>query len=179
MTDRLEAVRYDYLTNRMSLSQLAQKYGIHKSSVNRLVKKHGWDVEKKMMESQIVVAAKKKTEKPKAEHSTPKRETAPKTETTETKQHEGPREEMVLALGEYIDIEAERRAAVYAATDLLLEQVHRMLQEAQGAMAPRDLQAMSSTLMNIKQLHDIKPDEEDRSKSIMVTLDGPLDEWAG
>jgi hypothetical protein len=33
--------------------------------------------------------------------------------------------------------------------------------------------------MNIKQLHDIKPDEEDRSKSIMVTLDGPLDEWAG
>lgn len=168
MTDRLEAIRYDYLTNRMSLSQLAQKYGMHKSSVNRLVKKYDWDTEKKLLEGKVVEAAKKKAN----ERETEKRETV-KRETPV------PREEMVVALNEYIDKEAERRAAIYAATDLLLSQVHRMLIEAEGAMAPRDLQAMSSTLMNIKQIQDIKPEEDAGSKCVTIRLEGALDEWAG
>lgn len=169
MTDRLEAIHFDYLTNRMSLSQLAQKYGMHKSSVNRLVKKYDWDTEKKLLEGKVVEAAKKKANE---------RETEKKRETAERETPE-PREEVVVALNEYIDKEAERRAAIYDASDLLLTQVCKMLEEAGGAMAPRDLQAMSSTLMNIKQIQDIKPEEDGGSKGVRVTLEGQLDEWAG
>ena len=168
MTDRLEAIHFDYLTNRMSLSQLAQKYGMHKSSVNRLVKKYDWDTEKKLLEGKVVEAAKKKAN----ERETVKRETV-KRETP------GPRDEEGEALNEDIDKEAERRAAIYDASDLLLTQVCKMLEEAGGAMAPRDLQAMSSTLMNIKQIQDIKPEEDGGSKGVRVTLEGQLDDWAG
>lgn len=168
MTDRLEAIHFDYLTNRMSLSQLAQKYGMHKSSVNRLVKKYDWDTEKKLLEGKVVEAAKKKAN----ERETVKRETV-------ERETPVPREKVVEALNEYIDKEAERRAAIYDASDLLLTQVCKMLEEAGGAMAPRDLQAMSSTLMNIKQIQDIKPEEDAGSKGVRVTLEGQLNEWAG
>lgn len=82
--------------------------------------------------------------------------------------------------GQYLNCLTERAERVYSATDKLLSLVDRMLENAE-AMAPRDLQAMSSTLMNIKQLHDIRPETEDESKakSIEVKLEGPLDEWAG
>lgn len=82
--------------------------------------------------------------------------------------------------GQYLNCLTERAERVYSATDKLLSLVDRMLENAE-AMAPRDLQAMSSTLMNIKQLHDIRPEAEDESKarSVEVKLNGPLDEWAG
>lgn len=185
MTDRLEAIRYDYLTNRMSLSQLAQKYGMHKSSVNRLVKKYDWDTEKKLLEGKVVEAAKKKANerettkrKEVAKSETAKRKEPPKGETP-APETPAPRVEMVVALNEYIDKEAERRAAIYEATDILLGQVRRMLKEAEGAMAPRDLQAMSSTLINIKQIQDIRPEEDNSSKTVTIRLEGALDDWAG
>lgn len=80
-------------------------------------------------------------------------------------------------VGQYVDALTGRAERVYSATDKLLALVDSMLENA-DAMAPRDLQAMSSTLMNIKQLHDIRPAEE-TSKSVTIRLEGALDDWAG
>ena len=168
MTD-LELIRYDYLTTSMSLSELAKKYGMTKSSMNRLVKKYEWDIERKQLGIKVERKAKAAPVKSEAKRSN-KNETErnDKSETTET------------AIEAFITAEAQRREAIYKATDRLLSLADRMLENAE-AMAPRDLQAMSSTLMNIKQLHDIKPETEDESKakSVEVKLEGPLDEWAG
>ena len=168
MTD-LELIRYDYLTTTMSLSELAKKYGMTKSSMNRLVKKYEWDIERKQLGIKVERKAKAASAKSEAKRSN-KNETErnDKSETTET------------AIEEFITAEAQRREAIYKATDRLLSLADRMLENAE-AMAPRDLQAMSSTLMNIKQLHDIRPEAEDdsKAKSVEVRLNGPLDEWAG
>lgn len=82
--------------------------------------------------------------------------------------------------GQYLNCLTERAERVYSATDKLLSLVDRMLENAE-AMAPRDLQAMSSTLMNIKQLHDIRPDmgDEDSGGAVEVRLTSELEEWAG
>jgi hypothetical protein len=82
--------------------------------------------------------------------------------------------------GQYLNCLTERAERVYSATDKLLALVDRMLENAE-AMAPRDLQAMSSTLMNIKQLHDIKPEtgDEDSGGTVEVRLSGELEDWAG
>lgn len=168
MTDNLEMVRYDYLTMSMSLSQLAEKYGTTKSSMNRLVKKFGWDVEKRMLYTQIEhkarTPAKKKPSETKIESET----------TTEENRNDFGE----TGLMRFIEEEAERRGKVYDATDRLLELVNRMLENAE-AMAPRDLQSMSTTLMNIKQLHDIRPPEEDKANaSINVHMTGDVSSWA-
>lgn len=82
--------------------------------------------------------------------------------------------------GQYLNCLTERAERVYSATDKLLALVDRMLENAE-AMAPRDLQAMSSTLMNIKQLHDIKPEtgDEDSSGTVEIRLSAELEDWAG
>jgi hypothetical protein len=38
---------------------------------------------------------------------------------------------------------------------------------------------MSSTLINSKQLLDIKPDDAEENKGVVVKMEGPLDKWAG
>ena len=158
----LELIRYDYLTTAMSLSELAKKYGMTKSSMNRLVKKYEWDIERK----QLGIKVERKAKAAPVKSETERNERNDRNEMTET------------AIEEFVTAEAKRREAIYKATDKLLSLTDKMLENAE-AMAPRDLQAMSSTLLNIKQLHDIRPDTEDESKTVTVTFDGPIDAWAG
>jgi DNA-binding MarR family transcriptional regulator len=158
----LDLIKYDYLTTGMSLSELAKKYDMTKSSMNRLVKKYEWDLERK----QLGINVERKAKVMSAKSETQRNDRNDKSETTET------------AIEEFISGEARRRAAIYTATEKLLELVYKMLENAE-AMAPRDLQAMSSTLINSKQLLDIKPDDAVENKGVVVKMEGPLDKWAG
>ena len=171
MTASLESIRYDYVTANLPLREIGKKYGMSKDAVSRLAKKYGWDIEKKSIEKQIVKAARQKS-------ATKANETKKrlKSETEIAVSRENVLAQDVVPTQEDVD----KRVALYRATDTLLELVQVMLDTAE-AMAPRDLQSMSSTLLNIKQLRDIKPDDEDESKAkvVEVKLEGPLDEWAG
>lgn len=68
------------------------------------------------------------------------------------------------------DIPAQRANAIYSSADKLLEKVNQLL-DLDDALAPRDLKSLSSTLRDLKMLHDIKPaaagagaEAEDKSK---------------
>ena len=154
----LENLRCDYITSAFSLRQLAQKYGMSKSALDRLVKKQGWNIERKAIEDAATEIA---------HESTPF-------------EFEDDGTELGTVSGQMRDNLARRKELLYSTADELLKLTRAMLRTS-TAMAPRDLQAMSSTLMNIKQLHDIKPETEDESKakSVEVKLEGPLNEWAG
>lgn len=154
----LENLRCDYITSAFSVRQLAQKYGMSKSALDRLVKKQGWNIERKAIEDAATEIAHESTPFEFEEDGT----------------------ELGTVSGQMRDNLARRKELLYSTADELLKLTRAMLRTS-TAMAPRDLQAMSSTLMNIKQLHDIKPETEDESKakSVEVKLEGPLDEWAG
>lgn len=148
MTEELrEAIHFEYISTDVSIRQLAAKYGVGKSVIERMIKKGGWSVEKKTL------------------HETAQRTARGQTE-AKTRQ--------------YVSRLTERAEAIYSATDKLLALVDMMLATAE-AMAPRDLQAMSSTLLNIKQLHDIKPEveEEGKSNEVKVVFEGNFEDWAG
>lgn len=142
-----ETIHFEYISTDISIRQLAAKYDISKSVLERMIKKGGWTIEKKNLI-----------------------ETAQRTARVQTE----------TKTGQYLNCLTDRAERVYSATDKLLALVDRMLENAE-AMAPRDLQAMSSTLMNIKQLHDIKPDvgDEDSSGTVEIRLSGELEDWAG
>ena len=154
----LENLRCDYITSAFSVRQLAQKYGMSKSALDRLVKKQGWNIERKAIEDAATEIAHESTPIEFEEDGT----------------------ELGTVSGQMRDNLARRKELLYSTADELLKLTRAMLKTS-TAMAPRDLQAMSSTLMNIKQIHDIRPETEDESKakSIEVKLEGPLDEWAG
>lgn len=154
----LENLRCDYITSAFSLRQLAQKYGMSKSALDRLVKKQGWNIERKAIEDAATEIAHESTPFAFEEDGT----------------------ELGTVSGQMRDNLVRRKELLYSTADELLKLTRAMLKTS-TAMAPRDLQAMSSTLMNIKQIHDIRPETEDESKakSIEVKLEGPLDEWAG
>lgn len=153
-----ETIHFEYISTDISIRQLATKYGVSKAVLERMIKKGGWSVEKKAM----LETAQRTARKRMAEAEKTARQQA------ETK------------IGQYVGALADRAERVYSATDKLLALVDRMLENAE-AMAPRDLQAMSSTLMNIKQLHDIKPEtvDEDSSGTVEIRLSGELEDWAG
>ena len=154
----LENLRCDYITSAFSVRQLAQKYGMSKSALDRLVKKQGWNIERKAIEDAATEIAHESTPIEFEEDGT----------------------ELGTVSGQMRDNLARRKELLYSTADELLKLTRAMLKTS-TAMAPRDLQAMSSTLMNITQIHDIRPETEDESKAknIEVKLEGPLDEWAG
>ena len=160
------AIRFDYVSTNISIRALADKYGLSKSMIERMIKKGGWAEERSKMLDVAQARAKKRIEEMERLAETDARQRA-----------EAARQGYEMRLDEYVDALAGRAERVYNATDKLLALVDRMLENAE-AMAPRDLQAMSSTLMNIKQLHDIRPNEES-SKSVTIKLEGALAEWAG
>lgn len=172
-TDDLDALRNDYITTSMTIRQLADKYGMSKSALDRLVKKRGWNLERKAIEAAAVEMAQ--------EHA--------KLEAIESVEDSGEETARPFVMdwdgtigtstaGQIRDALAKRRELIYLTTDELLRLTRTMLKGAK-AMSPRDLQAMSSTLMNIKQLHDIRPEEEDKADaSINVHMTGDVSSWA-
>ena len=161
-----ETIHFEYISTDISIRQLAAKYDLSKSMLERLIKKGGWTAEKNRLMDVAQARAKKRIE-----------EAERKAEIEERQRTETARQEFETRLDEHMDALTGRAERVYSATDKLLALVDSMLENA-DAMAPRDLQAMSSTLMNIKQLHDIRPAEE-TSKSVIIRLEGALDDWAG
>lgn len=164
--EMLEDIRLDYITTDISIRDLAEKYGMSKSSLDRLIKKQAWNLERKAIETVAVKKAHKKTPVAGGTGGTKELEVGDKIGGT--------------TVGQLIDHYARRKELLYATTDDLLTLVREMLKTS-TAMAPRDLQAMSSTLMNIKQLHDIKPEtvDEDSSGTVEIRLTGELEDWAG
>lgn len=154
----LENLRCDYITSAFSVRQLAQKYGMSKSALDRLVKKQGWNIERKAIEDAATEIAHESTPFEFEEDGT----------------------EFGTVSGQMRDNLARRKELLYSTADELLKLTRAMLKTS-TAMAPRDLQAMSSTLMNIKQIHDIRPDvgDEDSSGTVEIRLSGELEDWAG
>lgn len=154
----LENLRCDYITSAFSVRQLAQKYGMSKSALDRLVKKQGWNIERKAIEDAATEIAHESTPFEFEEDGTT----------------------LGTVSGQMRDNLARRKELLYSTADELLKLTRAMLKTS-TAMAPRDLQAMSSTLMNIKQLHDIRPDmgDEDSGGAVEVRLTGELEDWAG
>lgn len=160
-----ETIHFEYISTDISIRQLSAKYGVSKAVLERMIKKGGWSVEKKAMLETAQRAARKRMAE---------------AEETARQQTKTARQQAETKIGQYVSALADRAERVYSATDKLLALVDRMLENAE-AMAPRDLQAMSSTLMNIKQLHDIKPEtvDEDSSGTVEIHLTGELEDWAG
>lgn len=154
----LENLRCDYITSAFSVRQLAQKYGMSKSALDRLVKKQGWNIERKAIEDAATEIAHESTPFEFEEDGT----------------------EFGTVSGQMRDNLARRKELLYSTADELLKLTRAMLKTS-TAMAPRDLQAMSSTLMNIKQIHDIRPDvgDEDSGGTVEIRLSGELEDWAG
>lgn len=73
----------------------------------------------------------------------------------------------------YVAALAQRAKRIYCSADLLLDKVDQLL-ELEDALAPRDLKSISSTLLDIKMIHDIGPQDDGDSKSVVVRLAGDL-----
>lgn len=99
-------------------------------------------------------------------------------------------EDWVRLHNEYVDRVAARsqqnaeNAAVdyagqiYASAERLISKVNQLL-ELEEALAPRDVKSLSSTLMDLKAILDVKPQEEPADDStVSVVFGGSAGEWA-
>jgi transposase-like protein len=84
-----------------------------------------------------------------------------------------------MDIAQHVDALEQRARRLYSSADKLLERVDQLL-ALEDALAPRDLQSLSSTLMNIKMIHGIesKPAEDTASKDVIVKLTGELMDYA-
>lgn len=71
----------------------------------------------------------------------------------------------------YTGLMAERRDRIYSSADKLLDKVN-MLLELDEPLCPKDLKSISSTLLDLKLIHNIKDEsEQDTDKVIRVVFD--------
>lgn len=72
---------------------------------------------------------------------------------------------------QYTGLMAERRDRIYSSADKLLDKVN-MLLELDEPLCPKDLKSISSTLLDLKLIHNIKDEsEQDSDKVIRVVFD--------
>lgn len=76
----------------------------------------------------------------------------------------------------------DRWERMYCTADKLLEKANALLELEDDELAPRDLKAISSVLVDIMNLHSAgerRSDDESRDESVSVVLEGEVAEWAG
>jgi len=130
-----EQIHREYVTSDISIRALASKYGVGKSTIANWMQQGAWTAEKK---AYLQKAAQRAQERANAEWE--------------------------RGMEQYVDALAQRTKNIYESADLLLLKVNELLQ-LEDALAPRDLKSLSSTLLDLKMIHDIKPAEtEDKSK---------------
>lgn len=72
----------------------------------------------------------------------------------------------------HIDLLAERTRRIYNSADKLLDKVDQLL-DLDDALSPRDLKSISSTLLDIKMIHNIKDEDDKVDNTVHVVFD----EW--
>ena len=85
-------------------------------------------------------------------------------------------ENLSTAKAQALDSLAERQEKTLAAADKLLAKVYQLL-ELEDALAPRDLKSISSTLLDIKMLTDVRDDVGDK-EPVTIRFAGNADDYA-
>lgn len=85
-------------------------------------------------------------------------------------------ENLSTSKAQALDSLAERQEKTLAAADKLLEKVYQLL-DLDDALAPRDLKSISSTLLDIKMLTDVRDDGGDK-EPVTIRFVGGADDYA-
>lgn len=85
-------------------------------------------------------------------------------------------ENLSTAKAQALDSLAERQEKTLAAADKLLAKVYQLL-DLDDALAPRDLKSISSTLLDIKMLTDVRDDGGDK-EPVIIRFVGGADDYA-
>lgn len=74
----------------------------------------------------------------------------------------------------------DRMEMVLEASDKLLLKVNQLLDLEGDPLAPRDLKAISSVLVDVQTLHSNAGKDEDKAdEAVLIRLAGAVDDWAG
>lgn len=85
-------------------------------------------------------------------------------------------ENLSTAKAQALDSLTSRQEKTLAAADKLLAKVYQLL-ELEDALAPRDLKSISSTLLDIKMLTDVRDDVGDK-EPVTIRFAGNADDYA-
>lgn len=85
-------------------------------------------------------------------------------------------ENLSTAKAQALDSLTSRQEKTLAAADKLLTKVYQLL-ELEDALAPRDLKSISSTLLDIKMLTDVRDDVGDK-EPVTIRFAGNADDYA-
>lgn len=85
-------------------------------------------------------------------------------------------ENLSTAKAQALDSLTSRQEKTLAAADKLLTKVYQLL-ELEDALAPRDLKSISSTLLDIKMLTDVRDDVGDK-EPVTIRFAGDSDDYA-
>lgn len=85
-------------------------------------------------------------------------------------------ENLSTAKAQALDSLTSRQEKTLAAADKLLAKVYQLL-ELEDALAPRDLKSISSTLLDIKMLSDVRDDVGDK-EPVTIRFAGNADDYA-
>ena len=147
-----ETIHREYVTTDISIRVLARKYGIGVSTLNRWIHDNHWTVEKRAYLQEAAEIARRKM----ADAAAKKMKAL----------EDAPIPERDHEIDRYVDALAERAEKIYSSADRLLLKVNQLL-ELEDALAPRDLKAISSTLLDLKMIHDIEPRRETAQETVI------------
>lgn len=157
-----ETIHREYVTTDISIRALARKYGVGVSTLNRWIHDNHWTVEKRAYLSEAAEIARRKI----AEAAAEKMRAIENASIPERDQE----------IDRYVNALADRAEKIYTSADRLLIKVNQLL-NLEDALAPRDLKAISSTLLDIKMIQDIEPRSE-TTQNTVVRLAGDLEAMA-
>lgn len=81
------------------------------------------------------------------------------------------RDATAAEIDHHTNLLADRARRIYESADRLLEKVNQLL-DLDDALSPRDLKSISSTLLDLKMIHNIKDENEEQDdKTIHVRFD--------
>lgn len=97
-----------------------------------------------------------------------------------TKAAEAARIKADIKLQQQIDGIVNRMEMVLEASDKLLLKVNQLLDLDGDPLAPRDLKAISSILVDVQMLHsNAEKDEDKADETVLIRLAGAVEDWAG
>lgn len=73
----------------------------------------------------------------------------------------------------HINLLADRARRIYDSADRLLDKVNQLL-ELDDALSPRDLKSISSTLLDLKMIHNIKDESDEKQDNTVHVV---FDDW--
>lgn len=97
-----------------------------------------------------------------------------------TKAAQVARKKADIKLQQQIDGVIDRMEMVLEASDKLLLKVNQLLDLEGDPLAPRDLKAISSVLVDVQMLHSNAGKDEDKAdEAVLIRLAGAVEDWAG